>query len=241
MCYYDYDDYCEPSEEELFFDELKEKFKSVLNADVKNQLDNLQRENQELKEQLAEYKAKEDELREKEWKYNWAVKDLKKKVEDEFYNKTIIEALEKIMDESDVWYAERIGHERPKCNLCNEKRELVAEFANGETATIKCACAKEDYYYEPVISTNRSVKLHKSYKHWQKELYFKKEYRRDKEEARANEYYGEFYIEKLYDVFNDEVKSYHENTKYYSEYIGFSNKEACQQYCDWLNSKSKER
>ncbi len=33
-----YDDYYEPSEEEIFFDELKEKFKETLKADVRKNL-----------------------------------------------------------------------------------------------------------------------------------------------------------------------------------------------------------
>lgn len=242
MCYYDYDDYCEPSEEKQFFEDLKDKFKAILNKDIKAQLDSLQTENQELKDQLAKYKEAEKELREKERKYNWAVNDLKKKVENDFYNRTVVDVLEKIMETSEVWYAEDTPHSRPKCNLCNDKRELVAEFPNGKVRTIKCDCATMDYFYEPVLFTNKSVEFHKSFKekyYSERKMYFKTKYCNDKTSEEAYSHYCVFKIEEIYDEFNDDVKDYH-NKKRYDENIAFRNKEACQQYCDWLNNKDKK-
>ena len=48
------------------------------------------------------------------------------------------EVFEKLLEDSEVWYAERVPHEKQKCNLCNEERKLVAVYPDGETVTKKC-------------------------------------------------------------------------------------------------------
>lgn len=138
--YLDYDDYYEPSEEEIFFDELKEKFKETLKADVRDKMKCLEIENKDLREQLDSYKSKERELRSKERELRSKEDSLKcreenykREVEKEFYKKTMEEVFENLLEDSDVWYAEHVPHMKPKCNLCNKNRELVATYPDGTT------------------------------------------------------------------------------------------------------------
>ena len=235
--YPDFDDYYDPSEGELFFDEMKEKFREILREDVNSELSRLTKENAELRKIVKEYNDKKMELTRRERDVQYKEDNLKRDVEREFYSKTMDEVFEHLLEDSEVWYAERVPHEKPKCDLCNEEREMIATYPNGEIVKKQCDCAKPTYVYEPVISVNKQIKFHKSYKSSGKKCYFTKNYKPNKGYAEAYDYYCEFRIEKIYNDFNDEVKEYHK-AKRYSEKIAFRNKEACQKYCDWLNEEN---
>ena len=235
--YPDFDDYYDPSEGELFFDEMKEKFREILREDVNSELSRLTKENAELRKIVKEYNDKKMELTRRERDVQYKEDNLKRDVEREFYSKTMDEVFEHLLEDSEVWYAEHVPHEKPKCDLCDEERQMVARYPNGEIVKKQCDCAKPTYVYEPVISVNKQIKFHKSYKSSGKKCYFTKNYKPNKGYAEAYDYYCEFRIEKIYDEFNDEVKEYHK-AKRYGEKIAFRNKEACQKYCDWLNEEN---
>lgn len=235
--YPDYDDYYEPSEEDIFFDELKDKFKEILKDDIRRKMENLEKENKGLREQLYNYKNKETELKFKEDSLKCREENYKREVENEFYKKTMEEVFENLLEDSDVWYAESVPHMKPKCNLCDENRELVATYPDGTMTKKPCECSNDIYLYEPVISQNRKIRFHKAYNPRysdDKKIYFVKNYKPNKNFAEAYDYYSEFKIEKIFDDFTNETKEYHER-KRYGERIAFRNKAACQKYCDWLN------
>ena len=237
--YPDFDDYYDPSEGELFFDEMKEKFREILREDVNSELSRLTKENAELKKIVKEYNDKKMELARRERDVQYKEDNLKRDVEREFYSKTMDEVFEHLLEDSEVWYAESVPHEKPKCNLCNEERQMIATYPNGEIVKKQCDCAKPTYVYEPVISVNKQIKFHKAYKPRysdHKKCYFTKNYKPNKDYAEAYDYYSEFRIENIYDEFNDDVKEYHE-AKRYGEKVAFKNEEACQKYCDWLNEQ----
>lgn len=243
MSYFDEEDFYEPSEGELFFDEIKEKFREILREDVNSELSRLTKENAELRKTVKEYNDKKMELSRRERDIKYKEDNFKRDVEKEFYNKTMDEVFEHLLEDSEVWYAEHVSHEKPKCNLCNEDRELIATYPNGEIVKKQCDCTRPLFIYEPVISLNKQIKFHKAYKPRysdHKKCYFTKNHRPNKDYAEAYDYYSEFRIENIFDEFNDDVKEYHE-TKGYGEKVAFRNKEACQNYCDWLNEKEKEQ
>ena len=237
--YQDFDDYYDPSEGELFFDEMKEKFREILREDVNSELSRLTKENAELRKIVKEYNDKKMELTRRERDIQYKEDNLKRDVEREFYSKTMDEVFEHLLEDSEVWYAECVPHENPKCDLCDEERQMVATYPNGEIVKKQCDCAKPTYVYEPVISVNKQIKFHKAYKPRysdHKKCYFTKNYKPNKDYAEAYDYYSEFRIENIYDEFNDDVKEYHE-AKRYGEKVAFKNEEACQKYCDWLNEQ----
>ena len=207
--YPDFDDYYDPSEGELFFNEMKEKFREILHGDVNSELSRLTKENAELRKIVKEYNDKKMELTRRERDVQYKEDNLKRDVEREFYSKTMDEVFEHLLEDSEVWYAERVPHEKPKCDLCNEEREMIATYPNGEVVKKQCDCAKPTYVYEPVISVNKQIKFHKSYKSSGKKCYFTKNYKPNKDYAEAYDYYSEFRIENIYDEFNDDVKEYH--------------------------------
>lgn len=243
MSYFNEEDFYEPSEGELFFDEMKEKFREILREDVNSELSRLTKENAELRKTVKEYNDKKMELSRRERDIQYKEDNIRRDVEKEFYNKTMEEVFEHLLEDSEVWYAEHIPHEKPKCNLCNEERELIATYPNGEIVKKQCDCASPIYVYEPIISVNKQIKFHKAYKPRysdHKKCYFTKNYRPNKDYAEVYDCYCEFRIENIFDEFNNDVKEYHE-TKRYGEKVAFRNKEACQKYCDWLNEKQKEQ
>lgn len=233
--YSDYEDYYEPSEEEIFFDELKENFKRTLKDDIHRKIEDLEAENRNLRKEIDEYRNKERELKNKENSLKYREENYKHEVENDFYKKTMEEVLERLLQDSDVWYAECVPHNKPKCNLCDENREMIATYPDGTITKKACECSKNVYLYEPVISSNREIRFHKAY-NCHKKMYFKKSYSPNKNHVEAYDYYSEFIIEKIFDDFTDETKEYHEQ-KRYGERIAFRNKTACQKYCDWLNKK----
>lgn len=237
----DFDDYFyEPSEGELFFDEMKEKFMGILKEDVNSELNKLRSENAKLRKIVEEYENVKSELSIKKSSLEWKIKNVRNEVERDFYNKAIEEVFEQLLEDEEVWYAEKVPHEKPKCKLCNEERNLIAIFPDGETKTKKCECSKPTYVYEPVTSINREIKFHKSYKKSgsNKRLYFVKSYQPNKNYADAYDCYAEFKINTIYDDFTEEVKEYHK-IKSYGEKIAFRSQAACQKYCDWLNNECK--
>lgn len=238
--YYDKDVcYFEPSEEEMLFDEMKEKLREILRKDVATELNRLTEENVELRKTVREYNEKHTDLIRREANVQYKEDNYKRDVEREFYRKTMEEVFEQLIEDSEVWYAECVPHEKPKCDLCNEERQMIAIYPNGEVSKKQCDCAKSTYMYEPVTSINRQIKFHKAWRSGyndQKKCYFTTNYRPNKDYAEAYNYCSEFRIENIYDEFNEDVKIYHE-AKGYGEKIAFRNKEACQKYCDWLNKK----
>lgn len=161
--YPDFDDYYEPSEGELFFDEMKEKFREILKADIDSQLSKLARENAELRKTVKEYNDKKMELARRERDVQYKEDNLQRDVEREFYRKTMDEVFEHLLEDSEVWYAESVPHDKPKCDLCNDERQMVATYPNGEVVKKQCDCAYPTHVYEPVISVNKQIKFHKAY------------------------------------------------------------------------------
>lgn len=200
--YPEYDDFYELSEGEMFFDEMKEKFREILCEDVNSEISKLTKENAELRQKVKEYNDKNWDLSRRENDLQYKMDNYKREVENDFYNKTMEEVFEKLLEDSEVWYAEHVPHEKPKCNLCNVERKLVAVYPNGETVTKECECSRPTYIYEPVISLNKEINFHKAYKPRysdKKKIYFTKNHRPNKNYAEAYDYYSEFRIENIFE------------------------------------------
>lgn len=240
--YLDYEDYYEPSEGEIFFDEIKEKFREILKSDVSSQIDRLTKENIELRKTVKEYNDKKLELARRENDIKYKEENYKREVEREFYRKTMEEVFENLLEDSEVWYAEYVPHDQPKCSLCDDDRYMTATFPNGEVTKKVCDCKRPIYTYEPALSINKEIKFHKSYNTYydEKKIYFKTNHCPDKAYVESYDYYSQFKIERIFDVFDDEVKNYYES-KDYGEKMAFRNKEACQQCCDWLNANKNNQ
>ena len=246
MNYWDYDElYLEPSEADILFDELKDKLINAAKDSLKYDMESLKSRNEYLEKRNRDLEKKISEVEQKERNLNYKAENLEREVKEEFYNKHIKEVLEEWLETSEVWYAENIPYDKPKCNLCDENREWSYTFPDGYVAKRMCTCNYKNYVYEPRLSESTSVQFHKTYvkeSRFGSELraYLRKSYQPNRNFADAYDCYAEFYIDKVFNKFDDDTKEYHK-TKRYGERLAFKTKEECQKYCDWLNEQNKEK
>ena len=83
--YPEYDDFYEPSEGEMFFDEMKEKFREILREDVNSEINRLTKENAELRQKVKEYNDKNWDLSRRENDLQYKIDNYKREVENDFY------------------------------------------------------------------------------------------------------------------------------------------------------------
>ena len=172
---------------------------------------------------------KESELKYKE-------ENLKREVINEFYQSNIGDILKQYTEEYEVWFTGIERYQNEKCNICNEERKLVANFPNGEIAKTTCTCAKTLSKRVPASSTIEVIRFSKRDSRYSSDrhFYFSRSY--SPPDNRDEYDYREFKIYHVASEFNEGIIELHENRKY-GERLGFRNKEECQKYCDWLNSR----
>lgn len=236
MDYDDYENYYEPSEVDQLVEEFKDKCREHLLPNIREEIEHLKKENIELKCKNDEYKKRESEINNKERDLKYKADNLKREVEREFYASNIGDTLKDYIEKAEVWFADSKGFLKDKCSLCNDKRNLVAEFKNGKTTEINCDCDKLIYKFVPEISELSLIKFNKKDSRYQsdRKFYFSRSYTPSKDSS-YDYSYNEFKLDHIVDEFNDDTKELHKVKKYNAE-IGFKTKEECQKYCDWLNS-----
>lgn len=237
MGYYEYDTgYYEPSGADLFFDEMKEKFREYLNDDIKYELDRLVKENRELRE-------KNDKLQDENYKLNseknraeWSKDSIRREIEDEFYNKNVDEIFKDRLENIDVWFADYAHRNGPKCEYCDDNRHRVYKYPDGFELKKACDCSKKIGYYEPNTATFNTLKYCvKPSRYSSERKIYVQGWQLYKPGRTYDDYgYGDFKILHIVDVFDDNTINLHEESSY-GERIGFKSKEECQKYCDWLN------
>lgn len=112
-------------------------------------------------------------------------------------------------------------------------------WPDGTTTSKSCTCSQPEYWYEPEEAWIESLRYRVNDANYPSERY----YRLDKSyqctgDSRWNDYsYKDFGIQFVYDKFCDDVIEKREQLTYGKD-IGFTSKEECQKYCDWLNKRS---
>lgn len=238
MSYYESDTgYYEPSELDMLMEDYVEKMKSILLGTVQQEIETLKKENTKLREKGKDFEDRERQISYKERDLNNKADNLKREVENEFYNKTVAENLEKVLDNIDVYYAGVESRQDKKCNLCNDNRELIATFADGTEQHKRCDCAKEYNYYIPMASTNKVLKIKQRNGNYNypRRFVFESSYKSNTRDD-YDYSYDNFKLTYFFDKFGEDVKETHKN-KGYNEKLAFYNEKACQEYCDWLNKE----
>jgi len=238
MDYDNYEGYYEPSEVDQLVEEFKDKIREHLLQNIREEIEQLNKENTELKIKNEEYKKRESEINAKERDLKYKEDNLKREVEKEFYESNIGDTLKDYIEKSEVWFADSKGFRQDKCSLCNGKRKLVANFPNGKTTETSCDCSNLIHKFVPEASELSLIKFNKRDSRYQSErkFYISKTYIPSKDSSHRDDYsYNEFKLCQIVNEFNEDSKGLHE-TKEYGTKIGFKSKEECQKYCDWLNS-----
>lgn len=234
--------YYEPSNADIFFDEMKEKFREYLTDDVKHELDRLREENEELKKKNINLRGENNKLNCEKQSAAWSKESIRKEVENEFYNKNIDEVFKDRLENIDVWFADYIYHDQPKCEYCNDNRKRVYEYPDGFKLEVACNCAKQIARYEPNTATfNALTYCVKPSRYLSERKMYVKDWSLYRPNNMYQDYgYGDFKILHIVDVFDYNVLNLREELGY-GEKIGFKTKEECQKYCGWLNRKINKK
>lgn len=241
MGYYEYDTgYYEPSDADIFFDEVKDKFREYLKDDIKYELDRLSRENEELREKNDKLRDENNKLNSEKRNAEWSRESIRKEVEDDFYSKAIDELFESRIENVDVWFADMAYHQKPKCEYCDDDRVRVYVYPDGYEMKQTCSCNRLDSCYEPNLATLKTLRyVVKPSRYRSERKYYMSDSKAYIPNDRYRDYgYEEFKILHIVDIFDDDVLDLR-NDLGFGEKIGFKTKEECQKYCDWLNEQRK--
>lgn len=239
--YYDEQMY-EPTPLDELFVEYREKCKTILLSSVQNEINAIRNENSMLKVKNEEYKKRENEISRKEIDLKYKEDNLKREVEHEFYQTNIENLLTQYIEESEVWFAVKTGFPKEKCPLCNAERKLIAEFPNGEMTIKDCECSKNDYKYIPEMATLNMITFTRKNSRYQsdRKYYLSRTYSPNNRNDYDDYEYREFGIQYVVKEFNEDTINLRSGLNY-GKKIGFTSKEQCQLYCDWINSEEKIR
>jgi hypothetical protein len=185
----------------------------------------------DFKEQIIQlYEALEDKYQKLQSKYEALQEHMLKVDEKEIQLEAKIRKerlLELFKGREMIMYKARKGFIKlPKCDLCNDWRQLCFLSPLGRNMTERCTCDGDKPFYIPetyacfefAIDTY-TQKLLMWYKLIEKTDHF---------------VYGDVHLAK--DVYNPSIK-YEDIEEYYNMY--FNSEEECQKYCDWLNGQEK--
>lgn len=244
MSYWDYEEpIWEPSEADELFDELKSKLVDAAKASLKNDMESLKSRNEYLEKRNKELEDKAQEVSRKESDLEYKARNLRREVEREFYKTTIDDLFKDTIEKSRLWFADNKPHEKPKCDKCNADRKWVLTWPDGTTTSKQCTCSQPDYWYEPEETLVNVLKYKvKDSNNYQSERYYRldKSYQSTGSNRWSDYSSAEFGIQFVYDKFCDDTIEKYEQLNY-GKHIGFTSKEECQKYCDWLNKrKNKE-
>lgn len=221
MSYYDEDErYFEPSLADDIVLEFKEKMKDVLLDSVKQDISAIKAKNEALIKENEELKSNRDRVNALERSVQYEKKNLLRTVRSERLS-------ELMKDFSVVMYtADNEGKKAPKCNKCDENRNLIFTSPKGKKMKESCDCDKTLSYYIPkeyYCSEFRINRNNEKLLMWYKE-------NRERDEDDYYQYQSSNFAETLY---NSEMK-YDDLTAYNTYFVS---KKECQKYCDWLNNK----
>lgn len=219
MSYYDDEPYYEPSLADELLMEYQLKMKNVLLDSVKNNIEKVKLENASLKTENNSLQIQVNKINQRERELEIQKQNLEREVRRE--------RLSKLMEDFEVvmYRAYTTTENLPKCNKCNEKREITFTSPSGKEMTESCSCDKGITVYIPYEYICTEFKLDDRYN--DKLLIWYKENHENNYDWYS--YSSSNFVDTVY---KDNMKF--EELNSYKTY--FKSKEECQKYCDWLNS-----
>lgn len=215
--YYD-DFYNEPSEFEQQIYEFKQALVKAVKEEYQEELETLRKENAE----LADFKSKKDEL---ERAHREALHEFEKKkaeIERSAKHMRLVELLSENMLAG--WFAKTKYTEKPKCDLCDEKRQITYTKPSGAKASEPCyVCGSSEHTLVPEEIEVYKFTQRKS--RWGDEYPQIKKYYKRKEGQDWDDFEAcrETYAGQPFEEINNRTV--------------FLTFEDCQSYCDWINEK----
>lgn len=219
MSYYDYEDYYrEPSEFEQQIDELKDSLFNAVKKEHKDKMGKLEKENIELQEVKKNWNVLEKDYKDK-------LQDLQRKIETAERDAKRMR-LKDFMSElkQQLWQANSSGVYAPKCDKCDDKRQIYFNSPTNKRMSEDCECGKAFSKYKPVAYELYSFQQNNNdIGKWYKKPY------------NDSDYYSEDskHVDLLVKT-EDDFKSI--GDRLYS--VFFVTEELCQKYCDIKNKEN---
>lgn len=215
------DFYDEPSEFELQIADFKSALADAVRADIKEKIERLEKENEELREYRNLKEEHERILRNKVAEYDRAILQAK--------SDTRRASLKTIFGENLIT-AYRAHCERmkfKKCDRCDDKRQIAYKTPLGHDAYEDCACKQVFWGYTPkevrLVSFYASADSIANHRH-------------------TNLYYERTQQDRDYDRYDlcGEVYNGEDFEKANSYRAVFFDLEKCTEYCEWLNQRANK-
>ena len=140
-----YDDFYEPSEYEIMVKQFKDELKKSVKQEIKDELERLRKENQELQEIKRNFNKalveEQEYLRQKRFELEMAKRDLARKRVDELLKEA---GLYKELYTIEYEYVRK-----KKCDKCDEDRRIWYKTPSGKDAYEYCECNESYKKYKP--------------------------------------------------------------------------------------------
>lgn len=223
--YYENDFYEDCGEFDVLIDEFKKSLMNKIKQEFLDEMESIKRKNIELQEVKDNWESIKSEYHQKEM----LLASEKSNFKNELRSAKLSELLE---DRKFVMYkADSKYTKRPKCNLCDDNRQLRYTTPLGKNAMEACTCAIQDVHYYPSEHVCYEFRLD-NFDRKLKIFYKKMQY-----DDRGIEYFeGE--TRSVENIYNKSMEF--DSLGYYNN-IFFDNKDDCQKYCDWLNKVNNEQ
>lgn len=211
--------YYEPTIADEIFIEYQQKMKDALLESVRQEIEQIKKENGSLKVSNKVLRDQISGISQREKQLEIDKQNLERQVRRERLS-SLMKDFEIVMYRVDTIYPLP-----PKCDKCNEKRQIEFKSPSGKDMTEYCSCNTGKIFYAP-------------------QEYICKEFRVDRNDGAMRMWYKENH-EKDYDWYgyegSDLAKVVYKDGMNYEDLdrdIFFKSIEECQKYCNWLNENS---
>lgn len=213
------DDWYEPSEFDIMMTEFKETIKSNAKQEIKDEIKYLQTELAKLKEVRDNWKKIERENSQLKLEVQKAKENAERDAKNARLEQLLSECIVNVWQA--CWKSEYI---KPKCDKCDEHRQITFFSPSGRKYTEDCDCAKKKLIYHPEETTLQRIHI---------------PFNGDRDSKGSPIYLSkqdnnnDYYVETI--SFRGDGKSFEELDKTWRPY--FTTLELAQEFCDWKNNQ----
>jgi hypothetical protein len=153
MEYYESDFYNEPTEFEILIDDLKQSLAKSIKEEFISEMEKLKKENSDLQEVKKNFNVLQFEFKNK-------LQELEREKQNLKIESKRMRLSELMDDKKSVMHIANWTYlKRPKCDMCNAKRELVYKDPKGNAVKTQCDCDKSTIVYKPGLAVLYEFRL----------------------------------------------------------------------------------
>lgn len=224
--YFKEPEYFEPAQANIVLQKYIEEMREVLTKSVKQEVESLRESNAKFRAENEKLQRLVSDINYREQALQYKADNMKQQMRKERLDELFAEFRFMLFTPTTKWT------KREKCDQCDEDRRIWFQSPRGKPVYEDCDCSKTDIFWFPIENLVYVFQLdERNFGHLQ--IWYKmrhSEYRKDEmyldydSSHRAEEYYEE----------GMDFTDCKENKTH------FTDRDMCQAYCDWLNSKKKE-